>query len=71
MNHDDDIERVAEAIYMTHWRVPDLDGGQRPSPVWSNASDAVKKWTRAQAKSAIAAYDAEPAPFNDGIPELW
>ena len=41
------IERVAQAIYRTHWRAP--------SPVWESASDRVKEWVREQAVSAIEA----------------
>jgi hypothetical protein len=41
----DEIERVAQAIYATHWR--------SPSQTWEEASEAVKDWVRAQALSAI------------------
>jgi hypothetical protein len=40
-----EIERVAQAIYATHWR--------SPSQTWEEASEAVKDWVRAQALSAI------------------
>ena len=53
-----DIDAVARAIYETHWSVP--ESGNAP-PAWDNASDSVKKWVRAQAKSAIAALRARDA----------
>jgi len=41
------IERAAEAIYMTHWR-----GG---APYWSHVSAAVREYVRAQAIAALTA----------------
>ena len=41
----DDLSRVAKAIYETHWR--------EGSPTWIAASDEVKDWVRAQACNAI------------------
>lgn len=60
----DKVERVARAIYMTHWKAPDTATGRGGSPVWENASDAVRMWVRAQAIAAITAadlFDAEAA----------
>jgi hypothetical protein len=39
------IERVAQAIYATHWR--------RPAPAWDETSEDVRDFVRAQALSAI------------------
>lgn len=51
------IERVARAIYMTHWELPDEGkrGNERLPPTWDNASGAVRDWVRKQAEAAIDA----------------
>lgn len=56
----DKVERVARAIYMTHWDPgPESKRGldHRFPPMWDAASAEVKNWVRAQAVSAIAAMD--------------
>ena len=57
---DDRIERVARAIYMTHWRLPPeaMRGLTQPAaPVWEDASESVRDWVRAQAVNAVAEAD--------------
>jgi hypothetical protein len=67
MPYDDKVERVAQAIYMTHWKEPKR-GMIRPMSRWENASSEVKGWVTAQAVSAIAASDGPPmAPFGSPI----
>lgn len=56
----DRVERVAHAIYMTHWQPSDENPraqDHRFPPTWENASESVREWVRAQAVSAIAAAD--------------
>ena len=45
-----EIETMARAIYMTHWRAP--------SPTWDNAGEEVQAWVRAQAMAAWAALES-------------
>lgn len=40
------VENIAAAIYMTHQ-------GQ-PAPLWEQASEPVREWVRAQARSVVA-----------------
>jgi len=57
MSEDLLVEEIAQAIYMTHWD-PGSDtergAGPRLVPVWYHASDGVKEWVRAQARSVLA-----------------
>jgi len=55
---DHEIERIAQAIYRTHWR--------SPSPAWNDASDAVQGWVREQAINARSAMLGQD--LNDEIP---
>jgi hypothetical protein len=48
------IEALARAIYSTHWKPP--------APEWAMASDNVKEWVRAQARSAILTFRAIERP---------
>jgi hypothetical protein len=48
------IEGLARAIYMTHWR--------QPSPIWENASDGSRNWSRAQAREALGYLKALKRP---------
>jgi hypothetical protein len=57
------IERMARAIYMTHWKEPEF--GKLGAPTWENASREVREWVRAQARSAYAASIALPFPPAD------
>lgn len=55
------IERVARAIYMRHWALPEesLRGlDPRFPPAWEASSEAVRQWVREQASAAIEAYEA-------------
>jgi hypothetical protein len=52
------IEAMAQAIYMTHWR--------EPSPVWQAASENVKDWVRAQALAAMNAQYAMWCEYGIG-----
>ena len=53
------LDLVARAIYETHLRRPPVEGFEfRPAPVWTEASEAVREWVFAQARSAIDAYEA-------------
>lgn len=51
-----EIDRVARAIYTTHWR--QTPSGNHP-PTWENTTEEIRDWVRAQAVSAIEAIQSE------------
>ena len=50
------IEGLARAIYQTHWRAP--------SPEWDAASENVRDWVRAQARTGLAYLRSLPGPMS-------
>ena len=46
------VEEIARAIYTTHWA--SCDYHTRLLPGWDGASEPVRDWVRAQARSVVA-----------------